>query len=164
MKKILRKLGITLSGSGLLLLFLGLFTIIYLLMKSQKRSSIQERIINSLIDNGVNPITATFVFAQAAHETGNFTSPLYFTNNNCFGMKPPTEYVVAVGEQFGYAKYASIEDSAKAMAIWLEAHGLSHGLQTIDQYVNGLADQGYFEAPLSEYMNGVKHFYNMYYG
>jgi uncharacterized FlgJ-related protein len=119
--------------------------------------------MNTLIENGVNPITATFVFSQAAHETGNFTSYLYFSNNNCFGMKPPTTYVVAKGEKNGYADYESIEDSAKAMAIYLQAHNLSGGLSTLDQYVNNLYNQNYFEADLQEYLNGVKHFYNLYF-
>lgn len=126
--------------------------------------TIQSRIVDTLIKYGVNPITATFVFCQAAHETGNFTSPLFFSNNNCFGMKPPQVYTVAVGEQFGYAKYKSIEDSAQAMAIYLRAHNLAGGLSTIDQYVNNIHNQGYFEADLQEYLNGVKHFYNLYYG
>jgi hypothetical protein len=125
--------------------------------------TIKDRIVNTLTDNGVNPITATFVFAQAAHETGNFTSPLFFSNNNCFGMKPPQKYIVAIGERFGYANYKSIEDSAKAMAIYLQAHNLSGGLSTIDQYVTNLHNQNYFEADLQEYMNGVKHFYNLYF-
>ena len=125
--------------------------------------TIKDRIIGSLTDNGINPITAQFVFAQAAHETGNFTSVVYLANNNCFGMRPPTTYIVAIGEQLGYAKYASIEDSAKAMAIYLQAVGLSGGLQTIDQYVNGLHNKNYFEAPIDEYMNGVKHWYFEYF-
>jgi uncharacterized FlgJ-related protein len=131
--------------------------------KSDRTLSIQDRIVNTLIENGVHPITATFAFAQSAHETGNFTSPLFFSNNNCFGMKPPKNYVVAIGSRFGYANYASIEDSAKAMAIWLQNHWLSHGLQTIDLYVVGLHNENYFEAPVQEYLNGVTRYYNMYY-
>ena len=79
-------------------------------------------------------------------------------------MKPPREYVVAIGERFGYALYNSIEDSAKAMAIYLQNHGLAGGLQTVDQYVNSLHTEKYFEADLQEYLSGVKHFYSMYYG
>jgi hypothetical protein len=126
--------------------------------------TIQDRIVSTLIASGINPITAQFVFCQAAHETGNFTSPLYFSNNNCFGMKPPTQYVIAIGEKFGYADYNSIEDSVKAMAMYLQSNGLSGGIQTVDQYVNSLYNKGYFEASLQEYLNGVTHFYNMYYG
>jgi uncharacterized FlgJ-related protein len=158
------KSAITLHGSRSLLEFLVLLTIIYLLLKSLKKVTIQSRIIGVLLQNGIDPITAQFVFSQAAHETGNFTSPLFFSNNNCFGMKPPTTYVVAIGEKFGYADYNSIEDSAKSMSMWLKSHGLASGLQTVDQYVNSLANQNYFEAPVSEYLAGVKHFYNMYYG
>lgn len=143
--------------------YLVLFIIIFLMSRFQKKTTIKDRIVNTLINNGVNPITAEFVFAQACHETGNFTSPLYFTNNNCFGMKPPQQYVIATGELFGYAKYENIEDSARAMAIWLQAHNMAGGLQTIDQYVNRLHDSGYFEAHLDEYMTGVKYFYNLYF-
>lgn len=150
-------------GSLSLLACLVLFIIIYLMSRSLKKKTIQDRIIGTLTENGINPITAQFAFAQSCHETGNFTSPLFFSNNNCFGMKPPTEYVIAIGEQFGYANYASIEDSAKAMAVYLQAHN-DNGLQTIDQYVTNLSDQNYFEADFQEYLNGVTHFYNMYYG
>jgi uncharacterized FlgJ-related protein len=158
-----QKSGITLLGYPLYLVLLVLFIITYLMLKSLKKKTIQAKIIDTLVNNGINPITASFVFCQAAHETGNFTSPLFFSNNNCFGMKPPREYVIAVGEKFGYADYNSIEDSAIAMSMWLQSHGLSGGLQTIDQYVNSLHDKSYFEASLQEYMSGVKHFYSMYY-
>jgi hypothetical protein len=144
--------------------YLVLFIIIYLMLKSLKKPTIQSRIISTLLGNGIDPITAQFVFCQAAHETGNFTSPLFFSNNNCFGMKPPTQYVIAIGEKFGYADYATIEDSVRAMVMYLQAHGLASGLQTIDQYVTALHNKGYFEAPLQEYLNGVKHFYTLYYG
>jgi hypothetical protein len=144
--------------------FLVLFIIIYQVLKSQKKPTIQSRIVNTLIENGVNPLLAPIVFAQAAHETGNFTSPLFFSNNNCFGMKPPKEYIVAINDQFGYANYNSIEDSAKAMAIYLQAHYLAGGLQTVAEYVTNLYNENYFEASLQEYLNGVTHFYNMYYG
>jgi hypothetical protein len=142
---------------------LVLLLIIYIVSRSQKKPTIQSRIINALIEGGVNPLLAPIVFSQACHETGNFTSPLYFSNNNCFGMKPPTTYVVAIGEQFGYANYKSIEDSAKAMAIWLQAHNLAGGLQTITDYVTNIHDEGYFEDSLENYLAGVTHFYNMYY-
>ena len=73
-----RKSGFTLLGYPLSLVLLVLFIITYLMLKSQKRKTIQARIIDTLVNNGINPITATFVFCQAAHETGNFTSPFVF--------------------------------------------------------------------------------------
>lgn len=133
------------------------------MLKSLKKPTIQNRIITALQNGGVNPLLAQIVFAQACHETGNFTSPLYFSNNNCFGMKPPTKYVIAIGELFGYANYNSIEDSASAMAIWLAAHNIE-GIQTVANYVSNLYNSGYFEDTLENYLSGVTHFYNMYYG
>ena len=134
------------------------------MLRSLKKTTIQSKIIGSLISGGVNPALANIVFAQACHETGNFTSPVFLLNNNCFGMRPPQEYIIATGEQFGYAKYNSIEDSAQAMSVYLSAHGITGNIQTVDQYVNSLHDQAYFEADLQEYINGVTYFYNLYFG
>jgi hypothetical protein len=133
------------------------------MLKSLKKPTIQSRIVNALVNNGVNPLLAPIVFAQACHETGNFTSPLFFSNNNCFGMKPPKTYVIAIGERFGYAEYNSIEDSAEAMAMYLQDHNLAGGLQTITEYVTNIHNEGYFEDSLENYIAGVTHFYNMYY-
>jgi uncharacterized FlgJ-related protein len=161
----LQKLKSVFISRGLLSLpgYLVLFIIIYLMLRSLKKPTIQSRIISTLLANGIDPITAQFVFCQAAHETGNFTSPLFFSNNNCFGMKPPQTYTIAIGEQFGYANYSSIEDSVRAMVVYLKAHGLGSGLQTVDQYITALYNQNYFEASLQEYISGVKHFYSLYY-
>lgn len=126
--------------------------------------TIKDRLMQSLTGGGLNIITAQFAFAQAAHETGNFVSPLYFSNNNCFGMKMPVvRPTTADKELFGYAHYKSIEDSAADFCLYYSFVGLGGGLQTIDQYVTGLHNKGYFEAPLDEYLNGVKHFYNLYF-
>jgi hypothetical protein len=155
--------AITLLGLPLYPALLVLFIITYLMLRFLKKPTIQNRIVGALTDAGVSPLLAQIVFAQACHETGNFTSPLFFSNNNCFGMKPPTDYVIAIGEQFGYANYNSIEDSATAMAIWLQAHYIE-GIQTVTNYVNNLYNANYFEASLQDYLSGVTYFYNMYYG
>jgi uncharacterized FlgJ-related protein len=53
------------------------------------------------------------VFAQAVLESGNFTSKLFKTQNNLFGMKLPYKRkTTAVGKnKSGYAKYNTIDDS-----------------------------------------------------
>lgn len=133
--------------------------------KFQRNNKVKERITAALISSGISPVTATFVFSQAAHETGNFTSFIFFANNNCFGMKQPKKRkTVSLGEKNGYASYQSIEDSAKDYALYYKAVQLSGGLQTIDQFVDSLHNKGYFEADIEEYRAGVKHFYNLYYG
>ena len=159
-----RKSVITLLGFPLLPAFLVLLIIIYLVSKFQKKVTTQDKIINTLTANGLNPITAIFAFCQAAHETGNFTSPLFLANNNCFGMKMPViRPTTADKESLGYAHYKSIEDSAKDFYLYYKYVNLPSGLQTLNQYVTGLYNKGYFEAPLQEYINGVQHFYNLYY-
>jgi hypothetical protein len=126
--------------------------------------TIKDRIINALISAGLSPVTAAYAFAQAAHETGNFTSVLYLTNNNCFGMKmPKLRSTTADKEQLGYAHYKTIEDSAKDYALWYKFVRLPGGLQTVDQFVNGLHSKAYFEAPLEEYVNGVKRWHKFYF-
>lgn len=124
----------------------------------------KDRILKTLTANGLSLITAQFAFAQAAHETGNFTSVVFLSNNNCFGMKLPVKRpTTAVKSMLGHAWYKTIEDSAKDFALYYKYVGLPVGLQTIDQYVVGLHNKGYFEAPLAEYINGVKHWYNKYF-
>lgn len=53
------------------------------------------------------------VFAQALIETGNFTSKLFMTQNNLFGMKMPRKReTTAIGKnKNGYAAYDDIDDS-----------------------------------------------------
>jgi uncharacterized FlgJ-related protein len=51
------------------------------------------------------------VFAQAVLESGNFTSKLFKTQNNLFGMKVPHKRQTTAINKIGYAKYNSIDDS-----------------------------------------------------
>lgn len=53
------------------------------------------------------------VFAQAVIETGNFTSGLFKSQNNLFGMKMPgRRETTAIGKnKNGYAKYINVDDS-----------------------------------------------------
>jgi len=69
------------------------------------------------------------VLAQARLETGNFTSPIFRTNHNLFGMKfvdtcalrragavyRPT---VALGERYGHAYYADWRASVADYLLW----------------------------------------------
>lgn len=160
-----RKQGslITWLGSRSLLVSLVLLAIIYVISKYHKRMTIKERLM-SVLQRDLSPITAAFAFAQAAHETGNFTSPLYFSNNNCFGMKmPKIRPTTADKELFGYAHYTSIEKSAEDYLLWFRFAALPTGLSTIDQFITGLYTKNYFEAPLKDYLSGVRHFYNLYF-
>ncbi len=59
------------------------------------------------------------VFAQAVHETGNFTSELFWIAHNCFGMRlAHFRQTTAMGEYKYHAKYKHWTDSVKDMELW----------------------------------------------
>lgn len=63
---------------------------------------------------GYKNIDTAVIFAQAKHETGNFTSDIYKENNNLFGMQVPSirkNYVT--GKNRGHATYKSLFDSVR---------------------------------------------------
>lgn len=63
---------------------------------------------------GYKNISTAVIFAQAKHETGNFTSAIYEENNNLFGMQVPSirkNYVT--GKNRGHATFKSLFDSVR---------------------------------------------------
>lgn len=61
------------------------------------------------------------VYRQAVLETGNFTSNLFITNNNLFGMKHPSvRETTSTGKKNGYACYDHWIDSVKDMVLFQE--------------------------------------------
>jgi hypothetical protein len=77
--------------------------------------------------------------------------------------QPVVRPTTSKGKQLGYAKYDSVESSVQDYILWQKFVGFPQGLQTVDQFVTGLRDKNYFEAPVSEYLAGVKHFYSLYF-
>lgn len=93
---------------------------------------IDQSIYNTAIEEGFSPTSAKLIVAQARYESGHYTSDVFKANNNMFGMKfvgqplakrgtlaPPNERSAscksggACVDSDHYAKYSSIEDSAK---------------------------------------------------
>ena len=59
------------------------------------------------------------VLAQAKIETGHFTSKIFKSNNNAFGMKLARNRVTtAIGEQYSHAMYISWVQSVKDYKLW----------------------------------------------
>lgn len=105
-----------------------------------------------------------YMIAQAKHETGNFTSNVYRTHNNLFGMKHPT-IRKAVGEQGNaapdgghYQRYASDTDSVRDLLLWFDARKFPTSVSSPDEYVNQLHQRAYFGDAIANYLKGVKHF------
>lgn len=126
--------------------------------------SLKERILKTLENAGISPIIASFAFAQFAHETGNFSSPVYIANKNLCGMRMPKKRkTVATGEKLGYAKYDTVEDSATDWSLWYKYVNLPNAPITIEAFVSGLKSKAYFEDDYDRYLSGVKYWYSKYF-
>lgn len=104
---------------------------------------------------------AEMLAAQAAHETGDFTSRIFSENNNAFGMKASTRNY-EFGERYGHAIYLSIGDSVKDMLEYLSDRikPLKEiASMSISEYAIYLKSVSYFEDTVQNYTSGLMSFY-----
>ena len=110
------------------------------------------------------PEMARLLVAQAAHETGNFTSQLFKEQNNLFGMRHPRiRKTYSIGEKSGHAVFASVQDSIKDYKIYHTVFNYLPFYSSVSTFVEALASRGYFTAPKEEYKRGVSYFYDLYF-
>lgn len=150
---------------GCLLLGLLFFLLLRTKNRPKKMNSINEigkDIYLRLIEAGFNSLQAQYITAQSAHETANFTSKVYTENNNLFGYKYVGQQI-ARGSKNNHAVYESISDSIKDYKRYYNLRGYPSLFPSLAQFVKALKRNYYFEAPETEYLNGVKHFYNLYF-
>ena len=118
-----------------------------------------------LVAQGFLPDTAKMITAQAAHESGNFTSPIFIHNNNPFGMKlPEVRMTTAIGEYKGHAVYTDLDSAAKDYWLYYTAQKFPLYWKDTDTFVEALKKHYYFEADTTEYKTAVKKFYKTYFG
>jgi uncharacterized FlgJ-related protein len=130
----------------------------------------KQLIFDTALADGMPEAFARLIAAQAAHETGNFTSNAFLKNKNCFGYK----YVKGGKWQAGagitstehdpYAKYDSIENSVHELTDWVKRRQKEKkfppDLSTVDtpvEYATLLKACGYYGAPVQEYITGLTH-------
>jgi hypothetical protein len=117
-----------------------------------------------LVSQGFLPDTAKIITAQAAHETGNFTSDIYLYNHNPFGMKlPEMRRTTAIGQARGHAVYSSIESACEDYLYYYLMSKYPLIWKDTDTFVEALKNHGYFEAPVESYKSAVKKFYKLYF-
>jgi uncharacterized FlgJ-related protein len=104
---------------------------------------------------------AQWITAQAAHETANFTSPIYQSNNNAFGMKFMNQKT-ALGEKNGYAYYENIAGSVADYKRLYKSYGFV-SIGTVENFIKFLKSRQYFEANENDYLTAVKYFLNLYF-
>jgi uncharacterized FlgJ-related protein len=123
-----------------------------------------HRLQLALIKAGFSLQMAKLITAQAAHETGNFSSMLFTDYNNPFGMKQPYKRkTTSQGPQYGYATYPDIETAAKDFMLYWKDRKNKTNFKAVPEYVAELKKDYYFEDSLVNYEKGVSHFYNLFY-
>lgn len=117
-----------------------------------------------LIENGFSWRQAQFITAQAAHETGGFTSKIYQENNNCFGMKLALiRKTTATGQKYGHATYNNLEQCIKDYKIYYKNFKYLDVYPSIAAFVAALKRNNYFEAPELIYLAGCVNFLKKYF-
>jgi len=114
-----------------------------------------------LLQAGFNETYSKWITAQSAHETANFTSDLYKNNLNAFGMTYQGQKT-ALGEKNGFAFYHDWRESVNDYRRLFKSYGIV-SIGTVENFVKFLKSMKYFEAPVSEYLAGVKGFLNLYF-
>jgi len=129
--------------------------------------TIDERIYNQAMADGMPPVLATLIVAQARHETAGYTSSVFKTCANCFGYKwvnQPTAAGACLTSTEGdpYARYTSIEQSTHELTLWIKRRQHSGvfpqdltAITTADQYASLLKQANFFGAPVYQYTNGL---------
>lgn len=97
-----------------------------------------------------------YVIAQAMHETGRFTSDLYKTQNNAFGMRCP---VIRPDKNAGckndYSVYRNAGKSLADLFEWFDYTLFPEVVDDSSQYVNALLVRGYFTDSPDNYLSGI---------
>lgn len=123
-----------------------------------------QRIYNEVKRYNFPDALANLIAAQAAHETGNFTSGVFTDCLNCFGYKSLSTTTNCPGHP-AYKLYPTVEASADEVVNWIlrrQSEGkFPADLSTIntpDYYAQLLKNAGYFEDTAANYSAGISNY------
>lgn len=93
---------------------------------------------------GYKDISTELIYAQAKHETGNFTSRIFRENKNLFGMREPSIRPRSTsGSAHGHATFSSLFNSVRDY--FQRQKYFKIGGQSDDQFMVNTVDSGYAE-------------------
>lgn len=134
----------------------------------------QTALTGTVNSAGLPPTLAALVVAQAKHETGNFSSPIFLNQNNAFGYSyfSGSPYQIGSGvvadNGLKTAKYANVADSTREIVDWIGRRSRDgrfpadlSTIQTPADYAALLKQNGYFTDSLSNYANGLARFFTV---
>lgn len=129
--------------------------------------TLDERIYNQAITDGIPPALAVLLVAQARHETGNYTSNVFKSCSNAYGYKYVGQ-ATAEGactmspEGNNYARYRSVEQSVTEVTLWIKRRQREGKfpanlgeITTPEQYAQLLKNCGYYGSTWQVYANGM---------
>jgi len=157
-----RKANFMRSVIGLMLLS-GLLIWLASLLTASKKTRSLKRMTTQLFEIftlrlGLPAETARTFIAQAAHETGYFSSNVFKNANNLFGIKAHGRTVTGKIENtdfHGYAVYENIEGSCNDAVNLARRRDTLKAAGSVYTWVIALKMSNYFEAPVTEYLNGM---------
>lgn len=125
----------------------------------------EQIIIDTARGQGMPQRLSELILAQAKHESGNFTSPVYKDCRNAFGYSAYAGQNSCPGHSF-YKLYPNLQESVKELTGWIkrrQAEGkFPANLETIttpEQYAALLKQSNYYEDSVTNYSNGLKNWF-----
>jgi hypothetical protein len=114
-------------------------------------------ILSTLQEMGVSEELSYIILAQAMHETGNFTSAIFWENNNPFGMKCPKKRPTkCIGTNRAHGIFESIKDATIDYVWWMEFMNIPFDERSVKKYVFLLKEKRYFEDDVNKYYIAIK--------
>lgn len=140
-------------GAGLSLLFL-------LSRFGKKINPNQTKTMKSIFEStffGKYDSLKPLIFAQAVHETGNFTSRAFKEQNNMFGMKVPSRrpFLGKKDPKSMYASYTTVKKSLEDYLVYLNFVNFPTNKMNPETFSNELKRRSYFEDNVSNYIRGL---------
>ena len=101
----------------------------------------------------------SYIVAHAKLESANFTSNVYKTDNNMFGMKVGSSGKPGLMSPEGdhYRHYENDAESLRGLLEWFDYKKFPLAVASSDQYAQELKDRGYFTSGLTSYQQNLKY-------
>ena len=117
------------------------------------------------VSAGISSAKAELLYAQFAHETGNFTSELCREYNNLAGVTQvePNDLPQPDG-QFYYMKFDDLSHWARYFGKFIRLFDGAVEAQTIEEYATALKNEGYYGDTLENYIEGMQSAYDKAFG
>lgn len=108
-------------------------------------SNVRHTIRKRLTGSGYTSKQAYFWFLVSNMETAGFTSNLFKTANNLFGMKQPSlRPTTSEGPTSGFATFASVELAAADLVLYLQEFNYPSNFMTLSDQLVFMKSKGYF--------------------